>query len=72
MVDSKIIAELNAGYRLPADAGPAWRAAYEAGEDMSLLECNLSLTPEQRIEQHQRALDLALAIREASPFYAAE
>jgi len=44
-------------YVCPPDAGPAWRAAYEAGIDMAELEENLRLTPEQRIEKHQRMLD---------------
>jgi hypothetical protein len=44
-------------YLCPPDAGPTWRAAYEAGLDMEALEENLRLTPEQRIEKHQRMLD---------------
>lgn len=44
-------------YVCPPDAGPAWRAAYEAGCDMAELEENLKLNPEQRIEKHQRMLD---------------
>jgi len=44
-------------YVCPPDAGPAWRAAYEAGLDMAALEENLRLTPEQRLEKHQRILD---------------
>ena len=70
MLNAEIIAELNKGYILPKNAGPAWRAAYEAGEDMTLLECNLELTPEERIEQHRRARELVFAIQQASPFHA--
>ena len=44
-------------YVCPPDAGPAWRAADEAGCDMAELEKNLKLTPEQRIEKLQRILD---------------
>jgi hypothetical protein len=33
--------------------------------DWAQLEYNLSLTPEQRIEQHQRALDLYFALKKA-------
>jgi hypothetical protein len=44
-------------YVCPPDAGPAWRAAYEAGIDMAELEENLRLTPEERLEKHQRMLD---------------
>jgi hypothetical protein len=62
MLDEKLIEELNRGYVCPADAGPAWRAACDYGFDMSLVEDALSLTPEQRIEQHQRALDMILAL----------
>ena len=44
-------------YICPPDAGPEWRAAYDGGLDMEALEENLRLTPEQRIEKHQRMLD---------------
>jgi hypothetical protein len=47
----------NNAYVCPPDAGPEWRAAYEAGCDMAALEENLRLTPEERIEKHQRMLD---------------
>ncbi len=62
MLDEKLIEELNRGYVCPPDAGPAWRAACEYGFDMSLVEDALSLTPEQRIEQHQRALNSILEL----------
>jgi hypothetical protein len=41
--------ELDMGYVYPPDAEPAWRAAYEAGVDMALLEENLSKTPAERL-----------------------
>jgi len=44
-------------YVCPPDAGPAWRAAYEAGIDMAEIEENLRLTPEQRLDKHQRMLE---------------
>jgi hypothetical protein len=44
-------------YVCPPDAGPAWRAAYEAGWDMAEIEENLHLTPIQRLEKHQRIRD---------------
>ena len=47
---------------MPAHAGPAWRAAYESGEDMSQIEDNLALTPEERIRQLQSAVNSLLAI----------
>ena len=36
------------------DAGPAWRAAYEAGCDMEELEVTLQLTPEERMFKHDK------------------
>ena len=62
MLDPALIEQLNRGYVCPADAGPAWRAACEYGFDMSLVEDALSKTPEQRLAEHQRALDMALMI----------
>ena len=41
-------------YVCPPDAGPAWRAAYEAGCDMEHLEANLKLTPEERLLKHDK------------------
>ena len=43
-------------YICPPDAGPAWRSAYEAGFDMAPLEDNLKLTPEERLQKHERQL----------------
>jgi hypothetical protein len=43
-------------YVCPPDAGPAWRAAYEAGCDMEQLEINLRLTPEERLLKHDKLL----------------
>ncbi len=65
MLDEALIEELNRGYVCPPDAGPAWRAACEYGFDMSLVEDALRMTPEQRIQEHQRALDLVLEIQAA-------
>jgi hypothetical protein len=72
MMDDALIAELNRGYVCPPDAGPAWRAACDYGFDMSLVEDAMQMTPEQRVEQHQRALDMVLAVMSASPAYGAE
>jgi hypothetical protein len=44
-------------YVCPPDAGPAWRAAYEAGCDMEHLEANLKLTPEERLLKHDKLLN---------------
>jgi hypothetical protein len=65
MLDEGLIQQLNRGYVCPPDAGPAWRAACEYGFDMSLVEDALQMTPEQRIREHQRALDLVLELEDA-------
>jgi hypothetical protein len=52
--------QLNRGYVCPAGAGPAWRAACEYGFDMSLVEEALRMSEEQRLADHQRALDRIL------------
>jgi hypothetical protein len=44
-------------YVCPPDAGPAWRAAFDAGYDMEELEANLRLTPEQRLLKHDKLRD---------------
>ena len=63
MMDQSLIDQLNRGYVCPADAGPAWRAACDYGFDMSLVEDALALTPEERLEAHQKALDLVLHLK---------
>jgi hypothetical protein len=65
-----LIEKLNRGYVCPANAGPAWRAACDYGFDMSLVEGTLRLTPEQRLEEHQHALDLILEIESARELHA--
>ena len=65
MLDEKQLAEINGPYICPPEAGPAWRAACEYGFDMSLVQDALSKTPEQRLEEHQQALNLVLEILEA-------
>ncbi len=65
MIDEETLAQMNGKYVCPPDAGPAWRAAMEYGFDMSLVEDALQLTPEQRLEQHQHALNLVLEVKEA-------
>ena len=72
MLDDALIEELNRGYVCPLDAGPAWRAACEYGFDMSLVEDSLRRTPEQRLEEHQRALDMVLMLMEGRIVHAAE
>lgn len=65
MNSDALIEELNRGYVCPPDAGPAWRAACEYGFDMSLVEDALKQTPEERLEEHQRALDMILELKDA-------
>ena len=65
MIDEATLAQINGPYVCPPDAGPAWRAAAEFGFDMSLVEDALRMTPEQRIEEHQQALNLLLEIESA-------
>ncbi len=65
MLDEATLAQINGPYLCPPDAGPAWRAACQYGFDMSLIEATLRLSPEQRLEEHQRALDLLLEIETA-------
>ena len=62
MIDEATLAQINGPYVCPPDAGPAWRAAAEYGFDMSLVEHALSKTPEERLEEHQRMLNLVLDI----------
>jgi hypothetical protein len=40
--------------------------ARRAGFDLSLIESNLALTPEERALRHESALELVLALREAA------
>ena len=65
MVDVQTLAEMNGAYRLPPDAGPAWRAAYESGIDMSLIEENLMRSPWERLLANDRALALIEALQQA-------
>jgi hypothetical protein len=63
MSEAELIAELNAGYQCPVEAGAAWREACNLGLDMSLVEANLDMTDWKRFQQNDRALALALAIQ---------
>lgn len=65
MLDAETIAQINGRHVCPADAGPAWRAAHEAGVDMTLIEDALRLTPEQRLAEHQQVLDFLSSLTEA-------
>jgi hypothetical protein len=72
MIDEATLAQMNGEYLMPPDAGPAWRAAAEYGFDMSLVEDALRMAPEQRLEQHQHALDMILELKEAGEHHAAK
>jgi hypothetical protein len=52
-------------------ANAAIAEAERAGFDLSLVDCNLAVTPEERCLQHASALEFALALRAAGEkFYA--
>jgi hypothetical protein len=57
---SGLIKLLNQGYVCPPDAGPAWKAALQAGVDMGMIEDALRMSPQERLEAHQRALNLVI------------
>jgi len=57
---------------VPPDAGPAWRAAHAAGLDMSLIESALSMTPEERLAEHQQVIDFLLEARAAGESHGAK
>jgi hypothetical protein len=47
------------------------REYVEAGNDLSLLEATLRMTPDERVRAHERALAAALAMRESVEEYRA-
>jgi hypothetical protein len=65
MIDAITLAQMNGEYLMPPDAGPAWRAAYAAGIDMSLIEENLKRSPWERLLANDRALALVRALQQA-------
>ena len=67
MIDEETLAQINGKYVCPPESGPAWRAAYEQGEDMSLLEHNLKLSPWERLLANDRALALVRDLEIAKP-----
>jgi hypothetical protein len=66
-MNADIIAELNAGYRCPADAGPAWREAVRMGMDMSLIDCNLEMSPWDRLLQNDSVLAFVHQLQRSNP-----
>jgi hypothetical protein len=49
----------------PTGKPDPWQEAERYGFDMSVVEANLRKTPLERIRAHDRALSLALALRQA-------
>ncbi len=43
----------------------AYQEAIDYGIDVNLVDCNLELTFEKRLQEHQGALELVLALQEA-------
>ena len=67
MIDPATLAQMNGEYVLREDAGPAWRAAFDAGIDMSLIEENLRRSPWERLLANDAALALVRTIQHAKP-----
>ena len=67
MIDAATLAQMNGEYLMPPDAGPAWRAAFASGIDMSLIEENLKRSPWERLLANDSALALVRAIQQAKP-----
>lgn len=72
VIDETTLAQMNGRYTPPSDAGPAWRAACEAGIDMSLIEAALKLTPEQRLAELQQVIDFLLEVQAAGGSHGTE
>jgi hypothetical protein len=68
VIDEATLAQMNGEYLMPPDAGPAWREAFAAGIDMSLIESALAQTPDERLNEHQQVLDFALEIQQTPNF----
>jgi hypothetical protein len=68
VIDDETLAQINGKYTMPADAGPGWREASEAGIDMSLIESSLRQTPDERLDEHQQVLNFALEFQRTPPF----
>jgi len=67
MIDEAALAQMNGAYSMPPDAGPAWRAAFESGIDMSLIEESLRHSPWERLLANDSALALVRAVQNAKP-----
>ena len=67
MWDAETLEQINGKYKMPEDAGPAWREAVRMGMDMTLIECNLDLTPWERLLQNDRVLGFVQEMRRLNP-----
>jgi len=67
MIDEETLSQINGKYICPPHSGPAWRAAVEQGEDMSLVEENLRLSSWERLLANDRALALVRSVENAKP-----
>jgi hypothetical protein len=56
----------------PPTLDPAIVAAERAGFDLNLIDCNLALSPEQRLLRHDAALELARELRKAGESFHAQ
>jgi hypothetical protein len=70
MIDEETLAQMNGKYLMPPEAGPACRAAYEVGIDMSLIEDSLKRSPWERLLANDRALGLVLALQKTGEDHA--
>ena len=64
MIDEETLAQINGKY---ADSSDPWRLCHDEHEfamDLWLIEAMLEMTPDQRLENHQRMLNLVLQIEE--------
>ena len=64
MIDEATLARMNGQYVMPPDAGPAWREAFAAGLDRSLIGLSLEQSPSERLAAHQQVLDFVLEVRQ--------
>jgi hypothetical protein len=70
-VSDDILEQMNGKYICRDDASHAWREAVSAGIDMSLVDHALSLTPEERLDEHQQVINFLLEVQEAGRKHAA-
>jgi hypothetical protein len=64
MIDEATLAQMNGEYIMPTKAGPAWRAAFAHGIDMSLIEENLQRGPWERLLANDSAVAQLRGIKE--------